>query len=78
MTANVTFSPYAQSNGNNGLFNIQSNGFRQGTAMADPSTRYRLRAGILATTETLPMWGGVGVFANVPGASAQRRSASSM
>ena len=35
--------------------------------MADPSTRYRLRAGILAQTETIPMWGGVGVYANIPG-----------
>jgi hypothetical protein len=67
MTASVTFQPYAQSGGNAGLFNATSTGLRQGTAYADPSTRYRLRAGLLATTETLPMWGGVGIFANVPG-----------
>ena len=66
MVANVTFSPYAQSVGNNGLFNVSSKGFRQGTAMADPSTRFRLRAGILANSETLPMWGGVGIYANIP------------
>lgn len=67
MTASVTFQPYAQTAGNAGLFNVTSTGLRQGTAYADPSTRYRLRAGLLATTETLPMWGGVGVYANVPG-----------
>jgi hypothetical protein len=67
MVASVTFQPYLQSGGNAGLFNVQSSGYRQGTAMPDPSTRYRLRGGILATTETLPMWGGVGVYANVPG-----------
>ena len=70
MPASVSFQPYVQSGGNTGLFNATSTGVRQGTAYADPSTRYRLRAGLLATTETLPMWGGVGVFANVPGGSA--------
>lgn len=67
MVATVPLSPFTQTNGNAGLFNATSVGFRQGTAMADPATRYRLRAGILATTETLPMWGGVGVYAFVPG-----------
>jgi hypothetical protein len=67
MPANVTFQPFVQSVGNAGLFNVQSKGLRQGTAFADPATRFRLRAGILATAETLPMWGGVGIFANIPG-----------
>lgn len=65
----LSFSPYAQTNGNAGLFNTTSNGVRQGTAYADPSTRYRLRAGLLSQNETLPMWGGVGVYAFVPGGS---------
>lgn len=67
MSATVTFNPYLQSSGNNGLFSITSNGITQGTAYPDPSTLFRLRQGLLATTETLPIWGGVGVFANVPG-----------
>jgi hypothetical protein len=67
MVASVSIQPYTQTVGNAGLFSVQANGFRQGTAMADPSTRYRLRAGLLASTETLPMWGGVGVYADVPG-----------
>lgn len=66
MVATVTFAPYQQSVGNSGLFNISSVGYRQGTAMADPSTRFHLRAGLLSLNETLPMWGGVGVYANVP------------
>jgi hypothetical protein len=69
MVASVSIQPYTQTVGNAGLFSVQASGFRQGTAMADPSTRYRLRAGLLATTETLPMWGGVGVYADVPGGS---------
>lgn len=67
MVANVTFLPYQQSVGNAGLFTFKSDGVRQGTAYPDPATRVRLRGCLLATSETLPMWGGVGVFMNVPG-----------
>jgi len=69
MSANVTFNPYLQSAGNNGLFNITSDGLRQGTAYPDPSTRFRLRGCVLDVSETLPMWGGVGVYMDVPGGS---------
>lgn len=67
MPATVTFNPYQNSVGNNGLFNVSSDGLRQGTAYPDPSTRYRLRGCTLASSETLPMWGGVGVYMDVPG-----------
>ena len=67
MVATIPYNPYVQIGGNAGLFNTTANGVRQGTAYADPSTRYRLRAGILAQTETIPMWGGVGIYANIPG-----------
>lgn len=48
-----------------GTFNVQSTGLVQGTAYPDPSTRFALAGGILATTETLPMWGGVGIYEDV-------------
>lgn len=60
MVATVTINPYLTSTGA-GSFNIQSDGYIQGQAMDDPSARYRLRMGVLANTETLPMWGGVGI-----------------
>jgi hypothetical protein len=66
MTANVTINPYLTTVGQ-GLFNTTSVGLRQGTAYPDPATRYALRGGILAAGETLPMWGGVGIYENVPG-----------
>lgn len=69
MTASVTFNPYQQSVGNAGLFNYKTDGLRQGTAFPDPATRFRLRGCLLAASETLPMWGGVGVSMNVPGGS---------
>lgn len=52
-----------------GLFNSQSVGLVQGVAYPDPATRFALTAGPLLSTETLPMWGGVGIFTDVPGAA---------
>lgn len=75
MSTQVTINPYVQTSGNNGLFNVKSTGVRQGTAYPDPATRYRLRGGYLATDETLPMWGGVGIYADVPGAAGTPNSA---
>ena len=73
MVATVTFNPFLISAGNAGLFNVDADGVRQGTAYPDPSTRYRLRGCTLASTETLPMWGGVGVYMNVPGGTGNPR-----
>ena len=44
-----------------GSFNISSDGYTQGTAYDDPASRNYLAGGLLATTETLPMWGGVAI-----------------
>lgn len=68
MVANVAFSPYSMTNAA-GTFNLQSTGFIAGMAEDDPVARYALQGGTLATTETLPMWGGIGVTALVPIAS---------
>jgi hypothetical protein len=48
------------------MFNTESDGFVVGTAMPDPSTRFALAGGILASTETLPMWGGLAISENIP------------
>lgn len=48
-----------------GSFSVQSDGYIQGMAMSDPVTRNALSGGIIASTETLPMWGGVGIFENI-------------
>ena len=62
------FSPYATTNAA-GSFNIDSTGFVQGCALDQPSIRNSLFGGILASSETLPMWPGVGISVAVPGAS---------
>jgi hypothetical protein len=65
MVANIAFNPYVQTSAA-GMFNIESDGFIVGTAMPDPATRFALAGGWLATAETLPMFGGVGISENIP------------
>ena len=60
MVANVAFNPNLTTNAL-GSFNISSSGYIQGTALNDPSARNYLSGGVLSTSETLPMWGGVGI-----------------
>ena len=64
-TANISLNPL-QVTSAPGTFGVQSEGYIQGVAMDDPAVRYALAGGVLATAETIPMWGGVGIFENVP------------
>ena len=66
MVASLTFNPFLTTNAA-GSFNIQSQGFWQGMSPDEPALRYVLRGGVLASTETVPMWGGVGISVAVPG-----------
>jgi hypothetical protein len=63
---NVNFNPMQTTNAA-GQFRLLSDGYVQGVAMADPAARFRLAGGYLAATETLPMWGGVGIFEDTSG-----------
>lgn len=66
MVANIAFNPNTTTVGQ-GLFSgASSHGLTQGTAYPDPATRYALRGGILSQSETIPMWGGVGIYEYVP------------
>lgn len=67
MPANVSFNPVLQTVAQ-GTFDVQTDGFIQGTYMDDPAVRYALAGGILAGTETLPMWGGIAIYEDIPGA----------
>jgi hypothetical protein len=64
MTASIPFNPYVTTN-KAGLFTAVSDGYVQGIAQDDPVYRNWLVGGVLASTETLPMWGGVGIFENL-------------
>lgn len=65
MPANLSFN-YLPTTNAAGAFAVTSDGAVQGTFMADPAVRFALASGILATTETLPMWGGVALSESVP------------
>jgi hypothetical protein len=49
-----------------GLFYAQSEGLVQGAFFDDPAIRFELAGGILDSAETLPMWGGIGIFEHIP------------
>jgi hypothetical protein len=65
MVTTVSLNPVVTTNAPS-TFSTQTNGFIQGTAQDDPAARYQLSGGVLATTETLPMWGGVGISEAIP------------
>lgn len=66
MTTSLAFNPYVSTNAA-GSFNVQSTGYIQGQALNDPAIRNELAGGILAASETIPMWGGVGVYELIGG-----------
>lgn len=69
----ITLNPILTTNAR-GSFGTTWNGLIQGTALADPAIRNALAGGVLAATETLPMWGGVGISENVPPIGAARQT----
>src|SRR6185437_13364489 len=74
MVANISYNPY-QTTTAAGSFQIDSTGYIQGVMLDDPAIRYALAGGVLANSETIPMWGGVGISEVVPGASGTPNSA---
>jgi len=68
MASNISFNPVLTTVAA-GTFTVQTDGFMQGVFLDDPAIRNELVQGILATTETLPMWGGIAIYENIPGVS---------
>lgn len=73
MPSNISFNPLLTTVAP-GSFNIQSDGYIQGTMHDDPAVRYALAGGVLAATETLPMWGGIAIYEDIPGAAGSPNS----
>ena len=61
MAATINVNPVATTNAA-GSFSVSTVGLIQGTAYDDPAVRNELAGGVLASGETLPMWGGVGIY----------------
>lgn len=56
-----------QTTSGQGLFNgPSSKGYIVGQSQPSPASRYELKGGIVDSSETLPMFGGVGIYADVP------------
>src|SRR5512135_262017 len=64
MANSITIQPMSTTNGL-GTFYVQSEGLMQGTVFDDPAVRFFLATGYLASTETLPMWGGIAITENI-------------
>src|ERR1700734_1922222 len=60
MSGTISFNPYATQTPSNTFLN-PTQGYIQGLALDDPSSRMWLEGGTLDTNETLTMWGGVPV-----------------
>ena len=71
----ISFNPQLSTNAA-GSFGVQWDGLIQGTAYPDPAARYALSSGFLASSETLPMWGGVGISEDIPVSSTTTPDAS--
>lgn len=71
MSGTISFNPYATTIPQN-TFQRESQGYIQGVAYDDSSAYQWLAGGVLATTETLPMWGGVPIeeLVNLPATNA--------
>ena len=65
MSSQISINPLLTTNAL-GSFSTQSDGYVQGIALDDPSVRNYLAGGVLANAETLPMWGGVGIYEAIP------------
>jgi hypothetical protein len=61
VAANIQINPSLTSNAL-GSFTIDTTGYIQGCALDSPNARYNLAGGVLATTETTPMWGGTAIY----------------
>jgi hypothetical protein len=57
-------NPYYMTNAL-GTFNVTSDGYIQGMALDQPAVRYALSGGVLISSATVPMWGGVAISENI-------------
>jgi hypothetical protein len=69
MAGNITLNPMLVTNAS-GYFSSTTEGLTQGVFYDDPSTRFALAGGSVATTETYPMWGGIGITELIPASTA--------
>lgn len=64
----TTFNPYVITNVQDG-FSVQSQGYWQGDLQDDPAVRFALSAGVVASTQSSPLWGGLAIAEYTAGSS---------
>src|SRR5580693_1506559 len=74
MTAVIPFN-YMTTTNAAGSFTLTTDGGVQGTQYDDPETTWSLRSGLVSQSETIPMWGGVGIYEQIPTPGAANPSA---
>jgi len=57
---------YVQQSNALGSFTIYNDGGVQGVQLDDPATRFALRSGVVSTAETVPLYGGIGIYEFIP------------
>jgi hypothetical protein len=62
--SNISINPMLTTNAK-GLFGVNTSGYTQGDAQADPAVKFQLASGFLKSSETLPMWGGLPISENI-------------
>ena len=53
-----------------GSFFVSSEGYTQGDALDDPNNRFNLRSGVVSSSATQPMWGGLAISETLAGGTA--------
>jgi hypothetical protein len=65
MPSTVTFAPYGTTVSSIS-YTLQTDGFVQGVFIDSPALRYTLEGGVVASTQTAPIWGGLPLTLTVP------------
>ena len=65
MANTIGFNPALTTNAA-GSFSVRSDGLYQGVMLDSPTSLFQITSGLIASTETLPMWGGVAIFESIP------------
>jgi hypothetical protein len=65
MVAQLQLNPYVTTTAA-GTFNTSTSGFAQGMLLDNPVELFKIAGGIVAATETIPMWGGIAIAENIP------------
>jgi len=70
MAGSIAFNPMLTTNAQ-GLFNTNSAGFTQGDAQDDPAVKFFLAGGIVTSSASTPLWGGLPISEDIPAAATQ-------